>query len=198
MREDLRPELAAVILGLRRRRQIRQVEQLDDLLELLRLRPGVNPREAPREWIVAPRGARADHAAHHRDAHLRALQAQALQRAQLGRRLVLGVLAHGAGVEHDQLRVARLVGLLEAQPLQTRGELRAVGGVDLATDRPDVKLRHRPILGVCAACRMVVGAWRRVWDSNPRPSFPGTRLAGGRTRPLCEPSTSERSSARWG
>ena len=37
--------------------------------------------------------------------------------------------------------------------------------------------------------RMCGLGWRRVRDSNPRGgSTPPTRLAGGRTRPLCEPS----------
>ena len=34
----------------------------------------------------------------------------------------------------------------------------------------------------------VCDIWRRERDSNPRPSYPGKRLAGARTRPLCDPS----------
>ena len=154
MREDLRPKLAAVVLRLR---ELGQVEQLDNSVELLRLSPGVNPGEAFGERIVAPRRARTDHATHHRDAQLGALLPQPLERAQLGGRLVLGVLAHRAGVEHHQLRVARLIGLLKAEPLQPGRQLRAVGGVDLAADGPNVKLRHRRIPRESAAGVMLAG-----------------------------------------
>ncbi len=35
----------------------------------------------------------------------------------------------------------------------------------------------------------LVGIWRRKWDSNPRPGYPGTRLPTGRFRPLSHLST---------
>ena len=89
-----------------------------------------------------------------------AVEAHALERAELGAGLVFGVLADGAGVEHDELGVAGLIGLVVAEALESGGELGAVGGVDLAADGPDVKLRHGWSRGAvrCVVWALSIGA----------------------------------------
>ena len=139
-REDLRPELAAVVFRLG---DGGQVEEVDDLVETLGLGPGVDEGESLDDGVVSARGVRSDHATHDGDAEIGIGSLEVLERAELGLGLVLGVLTHGAGVEHDQVGVARLIGRVHAEASETGRELGGVGRVDLATDGPDVVLRHR-------------------------------------------------------
>ena len=179
------PELAAEVV--RAQRVVRQVEHPDHVVEALRLGEGVDVGEARPQGVVPG----ADHAAHDGDLEVGVALLERAQVGELGGRPVLGVLPHGAGVDHDQVGVGGAVGGLPAQTPQAGAEAGAVGDVHLTADGPDVVGLHR-CSGGRRAGESVPGVagprWRRVRDSNPRSSFPETRLAGGRTRPLCEPS----------
>ena len=54
--------------------------------------------------------------------------------------------------------------------------------------RPRSSDSRRSRCGTSMSQAASCAVWRRGRDLNPRPSYPGTRLAGGRTRPLCDPS----------
>ncbi len=64
----------------------------------------------------------------------------------------------------------------------------------LSGPEPAQMIMHARVsdLAVDPVDQMNPARWRRVRDSNPRGgSTPPTRLAGGRTRPLCEPSAED-------
>ena len=192
-RVDRGPELAAEI-GPRR-----QIEDADDVVEVLRLGEGVDVGEALAQGVVLG----ANHAAHDGDLEVGVVLFEGAQIGELGGRPVLGVLAHGASVDDDEVGVLGAVGGLPAEASQAGAEFGAVGDVHLTADGPEVVGLHRvgAPLGIGRWARWSAG-WRRVRDSNPRSSLPETRLAGGRTRPLCEPSAADATSRsrprRWG
>ena len=64
------------------------------------------------------------------------------QRAELALHALLGALAHGAGVEHNQVGVIHGSDCLEAAFPQSKGNRRTLGYVHLAADRPDMKTMH--------------------------------------------------------
>ena len=83
----------------------------------------------------------AGHAAAHADQQARVALLQVAHAAQVGEHLLLGLLAHRAGVEQDQVRLVGVVGRL--QPLggaQHVGHLVRVVLVHLAAEGADVDL----------------------------------------------------------
>ena len=162
------------------------------MVEALRLSPRVDKRETRHDRVVAASGVRPDHATHDRDPQIGIGLFEPLERAQLGLRLVFRVLAHRAGVEHDQIGVAGMISWFQPESAQTRRQLGAIGAVDLAADGPDVELRHRgaPSRALWRECGVAVGrplprtgrSPLSVWDissAHRRRGGWGSRTGGG-------------------
>ena len=73
--------------------------------------------------------------------------------------LLLGGLADGAGVDHDEVRPLEVRGLFAARGQQSAGHLFGVAPVHLAAERPDVEPRERPRLWAVLVQAGVVGAY---------------------------------------
>ena len=123
------PEFAAEVL-------VGALDELHDAVELLRPGEDIDLREALLKVI----GFEADHAAHERDLESGLLALEFADAAELGVGAVLGVLAHAAGVEHDDVGSLDAVGRFEADAVEARCELFAICLVHLAADGPEVVL----------------------------------------------------------
>src|SRR5581483_3386930 len=124
---------------------------------------------------------RADHAAHHGDAHVAPRCAQLLEPPELPVRALFRVLADGAGVEHHQVGV--IGGIRRDQPgaVEPGRELARVRDVHLTADGPDVVLhRGAGILAVLVA---------PASPGTPRANRVGAKAASAASqRPLTIPS----------
>ena len=98
------PEFAAKVLG-------GPFDELHDGLELLR--PGEDVHVGEAAFEVA--GLEADHAAHDRDLEFGPFPLQVADAAELGIGAVFGMLAHGAGVDHDDVGAFGPVDLAHAR-----------------------------------------------------------------------------------
>ena len=85
-------------------------------------------------------GLDADHAAHERHGAVGFALLPRLEAAQFADGLVLGALAHHAGVEHDDVGLVEAVGRPVADLLQLGGDVVGIGHIHLAADGPDVVL----------------------------------------------------------
>ena len=165
------PEFAAdEVLG-------RLLNERHDGRELLRSREHVDEGEAAFELP----GLGTDHTAHHGHLEIGALFLHQAHTAELGVRTILGVLTHAAGVDHDEIGVAGFGDRLEAKPIESGSQLLAIRRIHLAADRPqEVTHRHQ--------FRAPVAEGEGFEPSTDVTA--GKRLAGARTRPLCDPSGS--------
>ena len=181
--EGLGPELALGDVALAAAALQRRVEHG---LELLRPRPHVDPREAPFEGRALRVALGPDHAAHDGDLQLLAALAALVQVVEPPVGAVLGVLPHGARVDDGEVGAVRVVGGGVPDLLEPGDELEGVGLVHLTAEGPDMVGRHGSPLGVVDA----VGGACVAEGVGFEPTIPrrDKRLAGARTRPLCDPS----------
>ena len=111
---------------------------LDERRELLRAHEDVDERVALAQLVLLG----ADHAAHEGQRAPFRLLAPGLQARHHADDAVLGVLAHDAAVEDDDVGFLGAQRLLQAELLQRRAHALGVRRVHLAADRPEVELRH--------------------------------------------------------
>ena len=86
----------------------------------------------------------ADHAAHQVDHQPGVVGLEGLERTQPAIGLVLGGLAHHAGVEHDHIGIFQPTGKLVAEAFKGRPQALRVGHVHLAAFGPNVVFFHNP------------------------------------------------------
>ena len=91
----------------------------------------IDPRELLLECAVA---LDADHAAHDGDDRLRLFLLDGLERLNVAISFVFGALAHDARVEHDHVRVARVIRVSQADLLQFRPDPLGIGLIHLAAE----------------------------------------------------------------
>src|SRR5690606_15445624 len=116
--------------------------------------------------------------------------------AELGVGAVLGVLTNAAGIQDDDVGPFHAVGGLEAETRETCRQLLAVGLVHLTADGPEVVLHGKasgasdgpmPVAPSSGGRQVVSGeVAERVGFEPTTEVSPGKRLAGARTRPLCD------------
>ena len=178
-------------------------DQLQQRLKLLRAQEQVDIGEAAGQLVSAG----ADHAAGEGQNGVGPLFTQGLHQVEVAGDLVLGGLADDAGIEHHHIGVGGTGRGSKAQLLQRRPQSLGVGGVHLAADGPDVISLHdgrfrcapgirlplpAPLLmpGAGANGPMTAG-YKMAEGVGFEPTIPVSqdkRLAGARTRPLCDPS----------
>ena len=156
---------------------------LQQRLELLGPQEQVNVGEARLQFFSA----RADHAAGQCQHGVGSLLAQGLGQVQGAGDLVLGGLADHARVEHHHVRIGGARHGRKAQLLQRRPQAFGVGGIHLAAYGPDVVGLHSSLF----PSRRGASGMEMAEGVGFEPTIPVSqdkRLAGARTRPLCDPS----------
>ena len=176
-------------------------EEVEQRLVLLGAHEYVHLGETPRQGIRL----RPHHAPHQRDHLVRVAPLEVLQRPQHAGHLVLRALPHHAAIEHDDVGVLSARGLPKPQLAQRAFQALGVGLVHLAPYSPDMEAAWRSRHGchgkaVYSTRPAEAGSFaKRLCYSHSevaegmgfepmRGISPPNRLAGGRTRPLCDPS----------